>query len=202
MKIEKLNENKIKIVFNNKDLEENQITIHSFMSNSIENQALFLNILDIAEKEVGFVTDNYQIAIEALTQNKDDFTLIISRFNNIIKKTYTPKLHASRKLYRLENNISLFKFHSFETFLEFSKFILKNFPEINSILDGKNSLYKFDNTYFLVIDKIFFNKKLLFKTTCILSEFCDFINISDITFLKLKEYGNIIIDKFAIKNCA
>lgn len=201
MKIEKLNENKIKIIFNNKDLEENQITVHSFMSNSIENQKLFLKILKIAEKELGFITENYKISVETLTQTNDTFTLIVSRFTDKIKKANTSKLHTSRRLSHLEDTVSLYKFSNLETLLDFSKFISKNFPEINLLLDGKNSLYKLDNSYFLAIDKILFDKKIIFKITCLLSEFFEFINISDITFSKLKECGNLLIDKYAINIC-
>ena len=56
MKIEKLTENKIRIILNLEDLKENNIDVQSFMSNSIESQNLFINILDKAEHEVGFST--------------------------------------------------------------------------------------------------------------------------------------------------
>lgn len=52
MKIEKLNDDKIRITLNLKDLEENHIDFHTFMSNSIESQELFLDMLDKAEKEL------------------------------------------------------------------------------------------------------------------------------------------------------
>lgn len=66
MQIEKLNENKIRITLNLDDLKENNIDLHSFMSNSIESQDLFYNMLDKAEKEVGFETKDYKLMIEAL----------------------------------------------------------------------------------------------------------------------------------------
>ena len=66
MQIEKLNENKIRITLNLDDLKENNIDLHSFMSNSIESQDLFYTMLDKAEKEVGFETKDYKLMIEAL----------------------------------------------------------------------------------------------------------------------------------------
>lgn len=69
MKIEKLNDNKIRITLNLKDLEENNVDLHTFMSNSIESQELFLNMLDKAEEEVGFITDDYRVMIEALAMS-------------------------------------------------------------------------------------------------------------------------------------
>ena len=47
MKIEKLNENKLKIMFDYTELEENNISIHSFLANSKQTQEFFLAILNI-----------------------------------------------------------------------------------------------------------------------------------------------------------
>ena len=79
MKIEKLTENKIKITLNIDDLDENNINLHSFMANSFETQDLFYTILDKAEKEVGFITDNYKLMIEALSSSDGTFILTITR---------------------------------------------------------------------------------------------------------------------------
>ncbi len=70
MKIEKLDENKIRITLNLNDLKEKNIDFHTFMANPIESQSLFLYMLEAAEKEVGFVTKNYQLSIEALATSK------------------------------------------------------------------------------------------------------------------------------------
>ena len=66
LQIEKINENKIRITLNIKDLQEKNIDLHSFMSNSIESQDLFYDMLDKAEKEVGFETKDYKLVIEAI----------------------------------------------------------------------------------------------------------------------------------------
>lgn len=56
MKFEKVNDNKIRITLTYEDLLNEDIDFHSFMSNSMDSQNVFLNILDKAEKEIGFVT--------------------------------------------------------------------------------------------------------------------------------------------------
>ena len=48
MKIEKITENKIRIILSLSDLEEEHIDLHSFMSNSAESQALFCSLLSKA----------------------------------------------------------------------------------------------------------------------------------------------------------
>lgn len=66
MQIEKLTENKIRIILNLEDLKEKNIDLHSFMSNSIESQDLFYDVLNKAEEEIGFITKNYKLMIEAI----------------------------------------------------------------------------------------------------------------------------------------
>ena len=63
MKIEKITDNKIRIILNLEDLEAKNIDLHSLMSNSIESQSLFVEMLDEAEKTVGFYTKDSKIMI-------------------------------------------------------------------------------------------------------------------------------------------
>ena len=63
MKFEKLNENKIRITLSNQDLLEKHIDFNSFMSNSVEAQDLFLDMLEEAEERVGFITKDHKIKI-------------------------------------------------------------------------------------------------------------------------------------------
>lgn len=66
MKIEKITENKIRITLNVDDLREKNIDFHSFMSNSIEAQDIFFDMLKEAEEKVGFETKDYKILLEAM----------------------------------------------------------------------------------------------------------------------------------------
>ena len=71
MKFEKLNENKIRITLSIHDLEEKDISFHDFMSNSIENQDLFLDMLEKGYvpviSTVGCDTENQTYNINADT---------------------------------------------------------------------------------------------------------------------------------------
>ena len=73
MQIEKITENKIRIILNVQDLQEKNIDLHTFMSNSIESQDLFYEMLNKAEKEVGFETKDYKLMIEALAIPNREF---------------------------------------------------------------------------------------------------------------------------------
>ena len=72
--------------------------------NSIESQKIFLDMLDKAEKEVGFVTDDYKVMIEALFMSNGNFVLTVTRFepekaNSIYKKK---KVSIKRKICELK----------------------------------------------------------------------------------------------------
>ena len=79
MKFEKINDDKIKITLSSADLEANDLDLHSFMSDSSETQSLFLSVLDKAEKDYGFITDNYQLKVETYALDNGTFMLTITR---------------------------------------------------------------------------------------------------------------------------
>lgn len=73
MRIEKITENKIRIILNMQDLKEKNIDLHTFMSNSIESQDLFYDMLDEVEKQIGFKTKDYKLMIEAIAVPERNF---------------------------------------------------------------------------------------------------------------------------------
>ena len=79
MKIEKLTENKIRIILNIEDLETNNIDFESVLNNTPETQTLILSILNQAEKEVGFYTKDSKILIEALASFDGNFIFTITK---------------------------------------------------------------------------------------------------------------------------
>lgn len=200
MKIEKLDENKIKITFNNEDLEKNNITFHSFMSNSIESQSLFLSLLDEAEKTVGFITDNYKITIEALTLNNGYFILIISRFNDKNISKSKKKLHSHRKQNNISNKLSIYKFDNFEDFCKFCTYTKYYAPELIQEFYNKNSLYEYKKSYYFITNQISLSINTI-KFCSFITEFATFINISQVSHQKLIECGNLIMKNNALDTC-
>ena len=88
MKFEKLSENKIRITLSMRDLEEKDISFHDFMSNSLESQDLFLDMLEEAEEQIGFETRDCKVKIEALA-NKLVFYQLEGQVIDLNKKVNT-----------------------------------------------------------------------------------------------------------------
>ena len=49
----------------------------------------FLDILEEAEKKVGFVTKDYKVRIEALAMNDGDFIFTVTRFSRKQRKRFS-----------------------------------------------------------------------------------------------------------------
>ena len=203
MKFEKLNENKIRITLNNQDLIEKNIDFHSFMSNSKESQNLFLDMLDEAEKKVGFVTKDYKLRIEALAMSDGNFILTITRFGKSVDtNTKTPKnkqLKIKRKNFDEISEQLIYKFSNFDNFCNFADFISKS-SNFNNI--AKNIvLYYYHDSYYLYISKINSENTNIKKLYSLITEFGTYIGNSDIMARKLNECGKLILKNNAIKNC-
>lgn len=186
MQIEKINENQLEVTLDLEDLKKNNISFHSFMCNSIENQHLFFDILSFADKEIGFSLKNYEIVIESFSVPiKGYFILLITR---VPKITY---LHPSKLKYnkfKATESIWL-KFNSLDNFCMFCN-------SIEDISICNSSLYLLDEHYFLHIKT---NKlKIYFKILTKSCEFSSYISGNDFV---LDENANIIIENSAIETC-
>lgn len=203
MKFEKLNENKIRITLNTQDLAEKHIDFHSFMSNSKESQNLFLDMLDEAEKKVGFVTKDYKIRIEALAVSDGDFIITITRFNknidNDVKPLRNKQVRIKRKNLNINSNHLIYKFNSFEDFCDFSHFISK-LCNISSV--AKNVvLYFYKDTYYLCFSNINTEYEKIKLLYTLITEFATYVDNSELFKEKLNERGKIVIKHNAIKTC-
>lgn len=202
MKIEKLNEDKIRITLNLEDLKEKDIDFHSFMSNSIESQEIFLDMLEEAEREVGFVTDDYRIMIEALAMKDGNFVLTVTRLSDKEKSTYKKrKLNIKRKNSFPNAEKAIYCFNTFDEFCEFCNFANNNMLKNMNDFAQKISLFLYNERYYLVFTNINVNIDLL-KTFCSsITEFAHFINNSELYESKLLEYGKVVIENNAIDTC-
>ncbi|MBQ9313468.1 MAG: adaptor protein MecA [Clostridia bacterium] len=188
MKIEKLNENKIKITFNIDDLAEKNIDLYSFMHNTPETQDLFWDILNEAEKECGFNVDNSMIYVEATTTGSGNFTLIVTKtsekpYNTNRTLTKRKSIKLKRKTTSLKSQNNIYQFDSFDDVCEFVKII------DTSVL-ANNSLYSMNHKYYLKTAMMPYNSILEYAAIC---------SSPYIVEAKINEYGSLIIKDSALQ---
>jgi len=201
MRFEKLNNDKIRITLDIDDLKEKDIDYQSFMSSSIDTQSIFLEMLEEAEKEIGFNTKDYKLMIEALATSDGHFILTITRSPYTEEQFPKKNVKAKRKNSKINKTQAIYSFDNFDDFCAFCTFL--NSSVINEIdnFSKRFSLYLYNDTYYLVISDInldFEYLKLFYST---ITEFGKFVNDSNIFQNKLLEYGKLIIKNTAIKTC-
>lgn len=167
MRIEKLDDDKLKIMFNSQELEENDISIHSFLSGSTEAQKLFLAILDIANEEFGFDINNCNISSETISFGNKDFVIFVTKslinskicensnkispYNllELINQDHTDNnlsFLPPLKKYECESELEniIYKFSSLEEVFNFCKYANISIPVKNL----SSSLYKCNDYFF------------------------------------------------------
>ncbi len=205
MKFEKLNENKIKIIVSMKDLEDKDISLHDFMSNSIESQELFLDLLEEAEEKVGFKTSNCKIRVEAFAMTDKDFILTITKvLPDMAKKQSNPTLRKKLKVKRKINNIEsskdlIYKFNTFDDYCNFTEYLINNNLTDASKLAKSIQLYAYNNLYYLVFHNMNnnYNKLSTFYTS--ITEFGSYVLHPDLFIHKLYETGTLCVKNNALK---
>ena len=205
MKFEKLNENKIRITLTNNDLIENDIDFHSFMSNSSDAQDLFFSMLEQAEKEIGFVTRDYKVRIDALAMAGGDFVLTVTRFQPDMPKD-SPRNTAPRKRIAVKRKKANFNssqiayaLHSFDDFCDLASFLHhQNITDVTKIAEDV-LLYSYQDTYYLVFNHINLDYPQLHKLASFITEFATYVNSSEVFVSKLVECGKLTVKNNALK---
>ncbi len=204
MKIEKLTDNKIRIVLNIDELAAKNIDFFSLTKNTDVAQKLFKKILKQAEKEVDFHTDNSKLLIEAFVSSEGFF---IVTFTKLPGESHTQignsvKLKMRKNSSHLSSNNAVYEFDSFDDFCSFCTYT-ENFSFGNfKNLAKKTSLYKYENKYFLTLTDINVDFKNISSFYTIISEFAKLCSNSSIFCSKLSEYGDVIFKTNAIKNAS
>lgn len=206
MKIERLTDNKIRVIITSKDLDFEYQDLNSFMTKTLETQELFFKILSKAEKEVGFNTSGCKLLIE-ISSSVDDY--LIFTITKTTKKTINSsasnnkekKLVIRKKSTIPNKDFAIYRFDNFDQFCELCNY-LHNISNVNIDKFSKNSLlYLYNDTYYLIVEKINSSIQYITNISFALSEFGDLLSNSSYFKDKIIEHGKIIMKENAIITC-
>jgi adapter protein MecA 1/2 len=205
MKIEKINENKIKITLTKKDLENRNIDIGKFKLNTSSYQQLLWDIMEHAEIEFGFDISESQLFIEAIADNSGDFIIIITRssgedlpseiqhilMDKIISAGIFPLPLKNSSEIPISEKYDVVSFNDLDDIIS----LCQHLPQCKSI---PSQLYNYKGLYYIVLKNngrninllnIFESKSVEFNGTFIDTKLLPL----------LEEHGNKIISSAAIK---
>lgn len=205
MKFEKLNENKIRITLTANDFKEKDINFQDFLSNPLETQDLFLDILEEAKEKVGFNTTDYRVKIEALAMIDGDFVVNVTRMSEKEKQmpiTSTPKkkFKVRRKSLAPKSQQAVYKFDTFDDYCYFLEYLSKNGLSKIHTIAKEIVAYIYQNEYYLIFNDINTENKNILKFYSSITEFGTYINNSTLLISKLEECGKLVIKNNALKS--
>ena len=166
MKIEKIDENKIKVVLSYDDILLLNLDITEVTPDSENAEKLFSDILNKASSEIGFSVSDSRFMIEAIPSYKEGYVMFVT------------KLEKQRKTAELCK--AIYSFSSME--------ILKAAYEIiKDKFEGKFKIYSLDRAYYLVLYSVQGGDFDYIRV--LLVDFGKYIKTPEIFIGVLEEYG-------------
>ena len=193
MRIERINDNKIKVEINSDDIRVWNVNIKNLTENTPEAQNLFRHALKQAEEKLDFSIGTSQLMVEAIPLASDGFIMIISKVSSKPDTTELLKFKLSKtrlKDVKQENiSVSVYKFLNFDN-------LCAGTIEIFDLFYGKSSVHKYNNNYYLtLVPSDFFG---FYETDNKLSEFSEKVKNPIAVTGMLREYGEVLISDDAV----
>ncbi len=171
MKIERLSENKIKIVIDAADIRAWNVDLKNFIDNTPEAQDMFYHALKQAERDVDFCIGKSQLMVETLPLADNGFVMMVSKLDGetavaeALQKAGKRIKQTEFKIKRRSRAHSLLRIFRFDDF----EGLCDGVREIFGIYIGESRLIKYQGDFYLEL--IPRDTVGLFEMENILSEF-------------------------------
>ena len=208
MKVEKISETQIKFVLNQSDLMNRDIRLSELAYGSEKTQQLFREMMEQAMAECNFNADNTPLMIEAVPLSTDSIMIIVTKVAesrddekhmNLLKHMREAKRHIqqqSQPTIRLDRSpdsqLTIFSFKSLDEAASATARLFGSFT-------GKNSLYKSDGRFYLIIHNDNQDDRLsIASIELILNEYGQKHISTPLSVVYLEEHGEVIIQDDAV----
>lgn len=199
MKIEKISDNKIKVLIDDQEAKEWNISFKNISENTPEVQEMFWTAIRLAEKNVDFSVEGAKLFVEAVPgAEKEGFGMLITRVCNdaelqtaIGNCGYKGRLKKTELKYpqRKNGRKYIFRFESFEAVCAAAD-VLADF------YCGSSVLYKLSETFYLYL--LPETPEVIWSVGRIMPEFGSRVKNGQYMLGRLNEYGEIFIAEDAV----
>lgn len=162
MRIERLNNDKIKVTLTTADLINLDIDVEQLAPNSKELHTFLFHIMETIREETGFNPYNGQVVVEA-TPSRDGISIMVSRLNSASRKISKDQFNNTKSIKAKKKRIARTEIFYFDNFNDMCAAL----TEIDNAALAAGSLYSLDNTYCFIIG----NEPQFNKSIHIMSEF-------------------------------
>ena len=222
MKIEKINDNKIRCTLTSADLAERNLKLSELAYGTEKARSLFQDMMLEANQQFGFNVDNAPLMVEAVPVAPDSIVLIITEpvqysgaddiidlFHKLcdvknkaqeIAKKAAQKENEKEPAASEEKNVDLVRTFHFSTLDD----VISSAKALNQYFTGSNSLYKntADANYQLVLHQSGCKPEEFNKVCNILSEYGRQESFSLAAEAFLLEHGNAMVKENALQELA
>ena len=192
MQIEKLEENKIRVILTTADLLNMNIDINSLGKESVELNKFLFNIMERVKEETDFNPYGGQVLMEAMPMGDDGISIMVS-------KVQSDAIRLSKEKFKKIRAVRIKEFEGKplkETVERITDtYYIESFDDVCSVLSALNyntlltgALYKIDGKYaYLAV-----RSKRTVKGIATLSEFADRRSYYPLQDVYVKEHGELI----------
>lgn len=183
MKLEKITDEKYRVIIHSKELKNNSINLNSLTTDANLAQKLILSILKKIKKKTNSLLDNSKLLVDFYVLDNDFLVL------NITKHSLLDNVSSTKEF--------TYAFYNFENFCTFCSSI-HNLSSLKKI-SKSSALYEYKSIYYLhILNSSIDNSDPIFIR---LTEFADLIDLNDSENYKIIEYGNVIFTNNALIKC-
>lgn len=219
MKIEKISDTQIKVTLNHSDLMDRNLKLSELAYGSQKAQALFKDMMAKANEEFGFETDNVPLMIEAVPLSTDSIMIVVTKVDDpsqieqkleAIGERPTHRTFKEPEEDRLTDLALMGKDIAEVAAPAIDKdthltYLFNDFEEVcmaahrvQPMFIGDNSLYKYNEKYFLVFGKNKKSQAEVMGMNGVLEEFGIKCPSSELSEVFLKEHGKLMIGLHAV----
>ncbi|AGA70251.1 negative regulator of genetic competence, sporulation and motility [Desulfitobacterium dichloroeliminans LMG P-21439] len=186
MRIQKVNDNTIRIFISFTELADREITMADLLQRSQRSEQLFWELISQAREEVEFNLDQ-PFWIQATASSNEEFVITVIKQEDVIEAI--PKEKENKRPSRSKATEWVYVFADLEDVLS----VVRRMPDISRV---RSSLFEFDGEYYLVVSHLGSGKKKQIAEA-LLDEYGELVDVAKIF---LEEHGKVILKERALQN--
>lgn len=202
MRIERIDENKIKITVSGDDIRMWNVDLKNFTDNTPEAQDMFSFALKQAEQDVNFTVGKSQLLVETMPCGDEGYILVISRLESereVAEALVRAGKQAKQAEFRVKRKSRMSPLIRFYRFADF-EVLCQGISEIHELYMGSSRVFKYQGEFYLELVPI--DSFGFFEIENILSEFSRKEKNAATMQGVLNEHGQLLIEADAVRNIA
>ncbi len=198
MRVEVISENRVEIRMTIDELYQRNLSLNDIEKDAKKARQLFVDLIEETNLTTDFPLEHTQVFVEATTDSNNEFIVTITKmddFPDLSKFDILGNQDLNKSSYlEYYSGFSIFEFKSLSDVINLAKIL-----SAEKCYIGKNSLYKYNDKYFIIFSSYTIKQQKFIKTASLINEYSENMYESGIFEVSLKEKSKLIIENKALK---